>query len=70
MNRIAANLKRVIDDKGVKYTHIANKMNLSVDSLSKKLSGYTRLTAEELVEICDIINVPLDAVRSAESGEE
>lgn len=57
---ICENLKHYLDKKGIKYTYIAKKTNISMNLLSPTLNGKRKLTAEEFFLICEAINEPLE----------
>lgn len=61
---VAQRIKRIVDDKGVSYTYIANKTGLSVDAISKSFLGKRRMTADEMISICAAVGIDLaDLVR-------
>ena len=41
-------LKRAIDDRGIRYSFIAKKTGININSLSRSLIGKRRLQADEL----------------------
>ena len=54
---IASVLKNLIEDKGVTYTFISSKTGITVDAISKSLSGRRRLAADEMILICQAANI-------------
>lgn len=59
----AERLKELIDARGVTYSFLASKTGIPVASISKALLGKRRLPADELVEICKVINIDLNDFR-------
>ena len=50
-------LKEIITDRGIKYTTIAAKTGISVDALSKAFRGKRRMSADEMISICNAVGV-------------
>ncbi len=50
-------LNKVIEEKGVTKTHIANKMGISRNSLYKKLQGESLFNQYEIKVICEVLNI-------------
>ena len=64
-------LKEIIDGKGIKYTYIASKTGISVNNISRSLSGKRRLPADEMVKICVAVGIDLnEMVNSARSRDD
>ena len=53
-------IKKYLDEKGIKYTYIADKLGLSKSVVSAMLSGRRVINAEEFVSICNVLNVETD----------
>lgn len=56
-------LKRAIDDRGIKYSFIAKKTGININSLSRSLIGKRRLQADELLSICQAIGIDLKDIQ-------
>ena len=65
---IASVLKNLIEDKGVTYTFISSKTGITVDAISKSLSGKRRLAADEMILICQAANIDLSELLAAEKA--
>ena len=50
-------LKKRIDESGLKYQHIANKLGLSDYGLSKKINNFTEFKASEIYSLCEILQI-------------
>ena len=59
---IHENIKRIIDERGLKQTYIARKVGLSANSMSSILAGKRHLRAEELVKIAAVLNVSVQSL--------
>jgi DNA-binding Xre family transcriptional regulator len=60
---IRDNLKKLIDDKGVKLVHLSEKTGITPTKLSLTLNKKRSLSADELFALCDILDVTLNEVR-------
>jgi len=56
---IEEKIKANIMEKGLKFSYVAEKVGISNDWLSKSLSGKRRLTANEFISICEVLNLDL-----------
>ncbi len=65
---VASVLKNLIEDKGVTYTFISSKTGITVDAISKSLSGRRRLAADEMILICQAANIDLSELLAAEKA--
>jgi len=59
---IHENIKRIIDERGLKQAYIARKVGLSANSMSLILAGKRHLQAEELVKIAAVLNVSIQSL--------
>ena len=53
-------LRGAIIAQGFTMTTLAEKLGISLRSLSNKMMGYTEFTLEEIVKICDITGINAD----------
>lgn len=58
----AEKLKQAIDSRGIKYSFIAQKAGIPLNSLSRSLIGKRRLQADEPISVCHAIGVDLKDV--------
>jgi len=56
---VAQKLKALIDQRGIKYSFLANKTGIPVNQLTKSLHGNRRLLADELVLLCLALDLDL-----------
>lgn len=55
-----AKIKNYLDENGIKYVTVANKLNISSNILSTMLNGKRKITVEEYFNICKILNVSVN----------
>lgn len=56
-------LRRCVSEKGLKQKHIADKVGISPDKLSKLLNGRVSLSADDFIRICIAIDESPDSFR-------
>ena len=57
---IAEQIRKYIEEKGIKQTAIANATGMSKVAVSETLNGNRTLTAEEMKRICLFLEVPCE----------
>lgn len=57
MDKIVDLLNKKITDNGIKQSYISKQTNIPVDTISKILSGKRKITAEEFLKICKVLDV-------------
>ena len=50
-------IKAYLEEKGIKQKIVAQKMSISENTMCAILAGTRRLTAEEYLNLCEILNV-------------
>lgn len=50
-------LMKMIDDKGIKLTHIAEVLGVTEKTLYNKINNVSQFTAREIGIMCDILNI-------------
>lgn len=66
---VAERMKALIDQKGIKYTFIAEKTGISVDRVSKLLNKQRRMLADEMISICGVTGIDIcDLTEEEEVG--
>ena len=55
----AQRIKEIIEGKGVTYTFISSKTGISVDAISRSMSGKRKLPADEMIAICEAVGIDL-----------
>lgn len=61
INRLFA---KIIEDRGIKQLYIAEKTGMTPDVVSKILRGERKLSAEEFLMFCDVLDVSPDIFRN------
>lgn len=66
---VAQILRTEIKGRGISYSFISRRTGIPVDTLCKSMRGVRRLTADELVTICKVLNITsLDNLHETETG--
>lgn len=52
-----------IEDRGMTITAVAKRAGMSADLLSKTLGGKRRLKADELVNLCQVLDLSISDLR-------
>lgn len=63
----AMTLKRLVDERGIKYTFLANETGIPVNVISQTFLGKRRLLADEMISICVAAGLDLNDMRGTES---
>lgn len=50
-------LEKRIEDSGLKYKFIAEKLGINYYTLRKKMNNVTEFTASEIDALCEILNI-------------
>ena len=58
MNKI----ETLINEKGLKKSFIAKNLDVSVESLRKKLKGLVDFKVSELIKLADILNLSVESL--------
>lgn len=59
-------LKKIVEERGIKQSYICEKTGMSADSVSRILNSTRKVTGEELLDICELLNLdPRDLRKSA-----
>lgn len=56
---VAEKLKKIADERGIKYSAIASNTGIPVDLVSKSFLGKRKLIADEMLAICGYMNVDM-----------
>ncbi|MBQ8663316.1 MAG: helix-turn-helix transcriptional regulator [Eubacterium sp.] len=54
---VGLRVKKYLDDNGIKYSYVAEKINMPMNMFSPLLNGKRKMTAEEYLLICQAIGV-------------
>lgn len=55
-------IKKLLRYEGITYKEVAEALNTSERSIIRKLNVYTDLTANELIIICDLLNIDINEI--------
>ena len=64
---VSQRLSQIIDEKGVTYTFLSKKTGIPVNAISGSMLGKRRLTADEFVRICIVLNIDLEDLTPADA---
>lgn len=53
-------LRKVLDDKGIKYSYVAEKMGWSRQLLHAKMLGQSAWRLDEVSKVMKLLNLPVD----------
>lgn len=56
---VAEKIRRITDERGVKYTAISQATHIPVDALSKSFLGKRKLLADEMLAICGFLHLDM-----------
>lgn len=62
---INAKLKEIVDKRGLKQTYICEKTGMTSDCVSRILSSTRKITAEEFLLICDVLDIDANEFRKS-----
>lgn len=62
---ISEQLNEIVASRGIKQNFISDKTGWTVDKVSKTLRGERKLTAEELLMLCNILDIDPNIFRTA-----
>ena len=57
---IGANIKKIIDERGLKQKYVADKAGFTEDDLSRMINGYKPIRAEYLPTIAKVLGVTIN----------
>ena len=57
---IGLKIKKYLDDNGIKYSFVADKINMPMNVFSYLINGKRKMTAEEYFSICKVLDVDAD----------
>lgn len=62
-------IRRYMDDRSIKQAPIARKAGMTKQKLSRSLNGKRDITADEYLEICHALEVPVNTFDICSSAE-
>lgn len=57
-------MDEIVKEKGLKQTYLAERVGMTPDAVSKILRGERKLTAEEFLVFCDVLDVNPNVFRT------
>lgn len=63
MNSINLRLKEIIESRGIKQSYISERIGITTDAISRILNGTRKITGEELLNICDLLDIDPRSLR-------
>jgi|GEM_PF-1479827 len=57
---VEAKIKQAICEKGLRFNYVAEKAGINYVWLNKSLNGKRRMTANELIGLCVVLNLDID----------
>lgn len=58
-------LKEIIENRGIKQSYICEKIDMTPDALSRILNGTRKITGEELLKLCDLLDIDPRSLRQS-----
>lgn len=50
-------LKEIVESRGIKQSFICEKTGMTTDAVSRILNGTRKITGEELLSICELLEI-------------
>lgn len=57
---IGLKVKQYLDENGIKYSFLSEKIGVPMNVLSPLLNGKRKMSVEEYFTICDALGLPVD----------
>lgn len=58
-------LKEIIESRGIKQAYICEKIGITADALSRILNCTRKITGEELLKLCDFLDIDPRSLRQS-----
>ena len=69
-NLIGLKVKKYLDEKGIKYSFLSEKIGMPMNLLSPLLNGKRKMSVEEYFTICEALGVSVDTFSPENESEE
>lgn len=56
-------LREIVESRGIKQAYICEKTGMTADAVSRILNGTRKITGEELLNLCDLLDVDPRSLR-------
>lgn len=60
-------IKEFLDSNGIKYSFVSEKTGIPMNILSPMLNGKRKMSAEEFISICSVLNVSMEYFANTQS---
>lgn len=67
---IGLRVKRYLDENGIKYSFLSEKIGMPMNVLSPLLSGKRKMSVEEYFMICEALKVSVDTFQPESEAQE
>ena len=57
---IGLKVKKYLDENGIKYSYLSEKVGIPMNMLSPTLNGKRRMSVEEYFAICEVLGLPAE----------
>ena len=57
--------REIIESRGLKQSYVCDKTGMSSDCISRILNGHRKITAEEFLSICEVLNIDPNVFRQS-----
>lgn len=57
---IGIKVKEYLDENGIKYSYLSEKIGMPMNMLSPLLNGKRKMSVEEYFTICEALGLPVD----------
>lgn len=57
---IGIKVKEYLDENGIKYSYLSEKIGMPMNTLSLLLNGKRKMSVEEYFVICEVLGLPVD----------
>lgn len=60
MRLIGIKVKKYLDENGIKYSYLSEKIGMPMNTLSLLLNGKRKMSVEEYFMICEVLELPVN----------
>lgn len=66
---IGIKVKEYLDENGIKYSYLSEKIGVPMNTLSLLLNGKRKMSIEEYFAICEALKLPVDTFEPKDEKE-
>lgn len=70
MKLIGIKVKEYLDENGIKYSYLSEKIGMPMNTLSLLLNGKRKMSVEEYFTICEALELPVNTFEPEEPEKE